>query len=135
MEINNKKIIGKIGEDLACGYLVKKGYKILFRNFREKWDELDIVALAKDKTLVFVEVKTMNIPQDADAETSLQPEDNLNGSKLKKLRRASEAFAGKNRELIRDDGGWRIDLLAIVIDTDPQDNIVKVRRIDHYENI
>lgn len=48
--------IGNKGEDLACEYLKKNGYKILERNFRIRGGEIDIVA--KDQAyLVFVEVK------------------------------------------------------------------------------
>lgn len=46
-----------LGEDVSCLYLVKRGYKILERNFRKGYKEIDIVALDKD-TLVFIEVKT-----------------------------------------------------------------------------
>lgn len=35
--------IGKIGENIACEYLESKGYKIIERNFRRKWGEIDIV--------------------------------------------------------------------------------------------
>ena len=48
---------GDYGEDLACKYLNKLGYKILERNYRIRGGEIDIVA--KDKEyLTFVEVKT-----------------------------------------------------------------------------
>ena len=49
--------IAKIGEYLACKYLQKKGYRIIERNFRKGYGELDIVAIEKE-SLVFVEVKT-----------------------------------------------------------------------------
>lgn len=49
--------IGNRGEDLACQYLKKNGYKILEKNFRIKGGEIDIVAL-DNNFLVFVEVKT-----------------------------------------------------------------------------
>lgn len=39
--------VGKIGEDIACKYLKDKGYKIIERNFRRKWGEIDIVCLKK----------------------------------------------------------------------------------------
>src|SRR3989344_4381790 len=45
------------GENIACEFLKKKGYKIIERNFRKGYGEIDIIAI-KDKTLVFVEVKT-----------------------------------------------------------------------------
>jgi putative endonuclease len=43
-------------ETIACGYLAKKGYKILDRNVYLMRKELDIVAMEGD-TIVFVEVK------------------------------------------------------------------------------
>src|SRR5215467_14496860 len=49
---------GARGEKLACRYLKRNGYKILFRNFRGRsGGEIDIVC-RDDDTLVFVEVKT-----------------------------------------------------------------------------
>jgi len=52
-----KKNIGNWGEGLACSYLKKRGYKILDRNFRTIFGEIDIVAKSK-RMIVFVEVKT-----------------------------------------------------------------------------
>ena len=55
--MENKKI-GNAGEDLACRYLEKRGYKILERNKHySRFCEIDIIAEYKN-TLVFVEVKT-----------------------------------------------------------------------------
>jgi putative endonuclease len=49
---------GARGEKLACRYLRRNGYKILYRNFRGRsGGEIDIVARDGD-TLVFIEVKT-----------------------------------------------------------------------------
>lgn len=53
----NNLPVGNKGEDIACWYLKKQGYKILERNFRIRGGEIDIVAKDKD-FLVFVEVKT-----------------------------------------------------------------------------
>ncbi|MBI2315390.1 YraN family protein [Candidatus Daviesbacteria bacterium] len=53
----DNKPAGNYGEDRACEYLKKQGYKILERNFRIRGGEIDIVG--KDgETLVFIEVKT-----------------------------------------------------------------------------
>lgn len=49
--------IGRYGEDLACQFLKRQGYKILQRNYRIRGGEIDIVAREGD-CLVFVEVKT-----------------------------------------------------------------------------
>ena len=39
--------VGKIGEDIACKYLKDRGYKIIERNFRKTWGEIDIICLKK----------------------------------------------------------------------------------------
>ncbi len=52
-----KRKTGNIGECLACSYLKKKGYRILERNFRTIFGEIDIVARLNE-IMVFVEVKT-----------------------------------------------------------------------------
>lgn len=52
-----KQTVGNHGEEIACQYLKKLGFKILERNYRIRGGEIDIVARDKD-TLVFVEVKT-----------------------------------------------------------------------------
>lgn len=127
---NENISIGKLGEDLACEYLVKNGYGVLKRNCRQNWGEIDIVCKAKDGTLVFYEVKTLN--GDEAALACLTPEDNLTASKLKKLRRTCEIFASKNPELVDDGAGWQIDLLAIVLTGPGQARGYVVR---HYENI
>jgi putative endonuclease len=49
-------VLGKAGEDLACGELERRGYAILDRRYRRRSGELDIVA-RHGPTLVFVEVK------------------------------------------------------------------------------
>ncbi|MBR1616828.1 YraN family protein [bacterium] len=52
------KSVGKYGEEIACNFLIKKGYIILERNFHfSKNAEIDIIAL-KNKIIHFVEVKT-----------------------------------------------------------------------------
>tara|TARA_X000000368_G_scaffold396528_1_gene364890 strand:- start:769 stop:924 length:156 start_codon:yes stop_codon:yes gene_type:complete len=42
--LNNKQKIGKLGEDIAVDFLLKKGYKILQRNWRFQKAEIDIIA-------------------------------------------------------------------------------------------
>ena len=50
--------LGKNGEEIACKFLEKQGYKILETNkYFSKLCEIDIIALDRS-TLVFVEVKT-----------------------------------------------------------------------------
>lgn len=49
-------ISGEAAEDEVAKYLKDRGYKIIDRNWKTKWCEVDIIA-KKDKTLSFVEVK------------------------------------------------------------------------------
>ena len=74
--MNNRKF-GDAGEELACRYLEKNGYKILERNKHySRFCELDIIAQEKN-TIVFVEVKTRRTndygtPMEAVTKTKLQ---------------------------------------------------------------
>jgi len=52
----SRSSLGKLGEDLACGELTRRGYAILARRYRTRFGEIDIVA-RDDSVLVFVEVK------------------------------------------------------------------------------
>jgi len=52
-----KKLLGRTGEVKAEKYLKSKGYKIIDKNLKNKFAEIDILA-TKDKTLYFCEVKT-----------------------------------------------------------------------------
>lgn len=54
-----KKKLGKKGERLAAAYLKKQGYKILKKNYRTPFCEVDIIAKRGD-VLSFCEVKTRN---------------------------------------------------------------------------
>jgi len=49
--------LGATGEQLAAEHLERLGYRIMERNYRTRWGELDIVAF-DGRTLAFCEVKT-----------------------------------------------------------------------------
>ncbi len=42
-----KRIIGDIGEKVVVNFLLKKGYKIVEKNYLKKFGEIDIVAVLK----------------------------------------------------------------------------------------
>ena len=52
-----RKRLGADGEKAACRMLRKAGYRILERNYRTRWGELDAVAFESGE-LVFVEVRS-----------------------------------------------------------------------------
>lgn len=52
-----RRTLGALGERLAAEHLVRRGFRILERNYRTRRGELDIVAF-DGRTLAFCEVKT-----------------------------------------------------------------------------
>ncbi len=53
---DKRQTLGKLGEDLACAELERRGYAILHRRYRTRAGEIDIVC-SDGPTIVFVEVK------------------------------------------------------------------------------
>ena len=103
---NKKNIeVGQKGEDLACEFLKKAGYKIIERNWHySKNAEIDIIALDKN-CLVFVEVK---------ARTNLNyghPFEAISQSKIEKIRMAISAYL-KITDIKHKD--YRFDGIAII---------------------
>lgn len=113
--------LGKLGEDIACVFLSKKGYKILQRNFKARYGELDIIALYEN-TLVFIEVKTR---------TNLRfgtPEEAITPRKLHELIQTAQYYVLLHPELPKL---LRIDVIGIMMDEISE----QVQRIIHTENI
>ena len=88
----NIKEKGALGEDIAEAYLIKKGYKILERNFRfGKHAEIDIIAL-DNETLVFIEVKTRTSFSNGFGREA------VNRVKQKNIRLAANYYIMKNKQ-------------------------------------
>lgn len=77
--------IGNIGEKYTVKYLRRKGYRILERNMRNYWSEIDIIAESKEY-IIFVEVKTRTQGQ------LYPPRAAVNAEKRRKIIRASKAY-------------------------------------------
>ena len=138
---NNIKI-GQVGEDLAYQYLINNKYKIIDRNYREKWGEIDIICKDKSGVLVFVEVKALKVFHATVKQNNecFTPEENLHSSKLKKIKRTAYLYANSHPELINNNKGWQIDLVAIEINCENPESLatkelLKLSTIRHYENI
>lgn len=129
----NKSVLGNLGEDITCEYLKKQGYHILARNYRKKYGEIDVISVAPNKALVFIEVKTMIASSSGE---KLVPEDQMTSAKLIKFRRVAQMFAASHPDLISEKSGWRLDLVTISIprkgtgDFDFNNPV-----ISHYENV
>ena len=115
----NKKV-GNFGEKLACGYLQKKGYKIVSRNTRAKHNEIDIIAKIK-KIIVFVEVKTRTNSSFGIAE------DAICRRKMNHLNNAINLYL-HYKKITHDN--FRLDYIAIDID-----KFKKIASIKHFKDI
>ncbi len=107
MAQTNKQVIGNLGENLACEFLMKHNHKILNRNYRKKWGEIDIIS-KKDNLIHFVEVKTVS------HETGYEPEENIHPWKRKRLARAIQTYLLEKK--IGEDVEWQTDSLAVFLD-------------------
>ncbi|MDO8516189.1 MAG: YraN family protein [bacterium] len=136
--MKNHISIGKIGEDMASKYLQERGCRIIERNYKERFGEIDIIAKGKGGRLLFVEVKTLAKNED---ENALIPEDNMSASKIGKFKRVAQAFANANPALVRENAGWQIDCIAISIPrqalerADDLTYIMENSEMRYYENI
>jgi len=83
---SHNKRIGDLGENFAVNLLKKNGYKIINRNFRSKFGEIDIIAI-KNKALIFIEVKCRWSKKFG------APEEAVTYAKIKKLRKSAEYFS------------------------------------------
>lgn len=112
--------IAIMGENAACEYLIEKGYKILERNFRKKYAEIDIIAII-NKTLVFVEVKTRSSGAYGTAFSAIDKR------KLDLIVKASLFYRYTLHPELPED--MRVDAIAVNI------NEGKVKSIEQMENI
>lgn len=100
----NNREFGSKGEDIACEYLIKNGYKIIERNKHfSKLCEIDIIAKYKNTT-VFVEVKTRK------TNAFGAPSEAVTKAKYKNIKTGVLTYISENN--IRD---YRIDVIAITL--------------------
>ena len=113
--MNNRKF-GNAGEDLACRYLEKQGYKILERNKHySRFCELDIIAQYKNTT-VFVEVKTRK------TDNFGVPFEAITKTKFENLKKGAQFYLSENK--IKD---YRIDVIGITLKPEI--------KIEHLKNV
>lgn len=107
---------GQVGEELAAGYLVQKGYTILEKNWRFGREEIDIIAQEKDM-LVVVEVKTRSGSFFGD------PEEFVDKQKQRHLIKAANGYIEKNNL----DLEVRFDIIGVILSG-------KNHKINHIED-
>ena len=110
----NTKELGDLGERTACEYLVKKGFKIVGKNYRISFGEIDIIAKKRwrlfknDKTIHFIEVKTI-----IGNNNSFFPEERVDYKKQRKLKNLAQIWMEKNN--LSENCPYQIDIIGISV--------------------
>ena len=106
-----RKDVGRDGEDIACQFLERKGYKIIGRNYRRKWGEIDIIA-EKGGVIRFVEVKALTLHDgDFSREMDRLPEELVHRSKLRKVARTAVLYMEERK----DKREYQIDVVGVIM--------------------
>ena len=121
-----RRAIGALGERLAADHLRRAGYRIVERNYRTRYGELDIVADGGD-CLVFCEVKTRVVGR-ANAITGL---DSIGVDKRRRVRAMAAQWLNERRSAVSQP--WRAEMRfdAIGIDISPTGRLLA---LDHLED-
>jgi putative endonuclease len=97
-------LLGKKGEDLAFEWLKENEFIILERNWRNRFEEIDIIAQKADE-LIIVEVKTRS------SRAFGLPEDSVSLKKQRNLVNAAESYILSSDS----DLDTRFDIISILI--------------------
>lgn len=116
----HRKLLGNTGETIASEYLTKEGYRVLQRNFRARYGEIDIIC-TKNGILVFVEVKTR-----AGQEFGL-PEEAVTPKKLQEVVHTAEIYVSQHPGL---SPSMRVDVIGIELNEK-----CEVVYFNHIENV
>ena len=97
--------LGKDGEDIAAAFLKKKGFRIIEKNYRTVFGEIDIIAQDRG-VIVFVEVKTRSDT------TFGYPFEAVNPKKREKIRKVALCFMKRQKK----ESPARFDVMSITRD-------------------
>ncbi len=101
--------LGTAGERLAAEHLARRGFRIIERNYRTRWGELDIVAF-DGRTLAFCEVKTRRLGGARGG-----PFDAVGRGKQARVRKMAGSWLIERRERPRADV-VRFDAIGVTFD-------------------
>ncbi len=110
--------LGKSGEEIVATYLKRNGYKILEKNFRCKFGEIDLIAKKKG-LLSFIEVKTRK------KITYGTPAEAVNYIKKKHMYKTSEYYILKNNVDRKD---ITLDVVEVYFYTEKDFRIIHIKR-------
>lgn len=108
-KVTDRRRTGNLGEDIACIFLERKGFKVTDRNFSKPWGEIDIVATRAD-IVHFIEVKSISVRQFS-RESDQRPEELVDERKLRKVSRTAALYM----ESSRDNREYQIDVVGVLL--------------------
>lgn len=106
--MNDKKSKGDFGEETACKYIKKNGYKILGKNFRTKFGEIDLIGIDND-TICFIEVKARSSSDYG------SPEQFVTKRKQERLWKTASIYINKNT---LEFGNYRFDVISVDLENE-----------------
>ena len=105
----SRRETGALGESVALAYLVERGYKLVRRNYRTRYGEIDLI-LRAGGVLVFVEVKARRGMGYGDPLEAVTP------AKQGRVRLMAEAYlAEQGPEFIEAFEEIRFDAVGVVV--------------------
>lgn len=114
---SEKRRFGNRGEDLVCMFLMKRGHRIVGRNYLKRVGEIDIVSVKGD-VLHFTEVKTVSHTTE-----NFPPENQVNWKKMLHMRRAIDLFLKEKRIYNRE---LQVNVATVVVDVERRVGSVRV---------
>lgn len=114
MSQHNQRL-GALGERIAERWLVKHGYRILARRFRNGHRDIDLIA-QRDETIAFVEVKARSGGEFGD------PVEAVHFRKQRELTRSAHVWIDRHG---RSGESYQFDVVGILV----SDERVKVKHI------
>jgi len=113
---DSRRGIGRVGEELACWHLERQGYRILERNYRTRFGELDIIAF-DGRTLVFCEVKARLARTEGGTLRAGTPLEAVHSRKRAQVRRIASRWLMQRQGRPRAPA-LRFDAIGVTFDTE-----------------
>jgi putative endonuclease len=119
--VDHRRAVGSLGERLAEAHLVRSGYRVLERNHRTRYGELDLIA-ARTGCVVFCEVRARVASAGGEPSEFGGPLESIGPAKRRQLRRMA-------REWLADSGAgqpgpgapagaFRFDAIGVLLSRD-----------------
>jgi putative endonuclease len=110
-----RRVLGRLGEQLAAAHLERLGFAIVARNARTRYGEIDLIAF-DGEALVFVEVKARRARRRWQLSPQEQPLAWLRASQRARLRRLAAAWLHRERANRPTAHTIRFDAIGVVVD-------------------